>query len=560
MTMSPKQSVQFTLRFAPSAAGSPSGALVLSSNSWRRAITISLAGTAIISGQLSSLPASVSFGSVPVGQTANRSVSLTNSGFTSLTLTQLSVSGSAFQLASSAAPITLAPGQSASVSIAFKPLAAGASAGTVSAVSSASLSVTGTGSSTASKTTSISLSGSGTSIGQLVAAPASISFPSAQVGKSANQTVALTNSGGAAVQVNSATITGTGFSLSGMALPLTLLPGQGAAFSVAFSPASAGNSAGTLSIASNASNPVVSISLAGNATVSTTPGAVSVSPASLSFGSVQAGSSKTQSATLTNSGTSSVTISQVNVSGNGFSLSGINLPLTLSGNQSFTFGVLFSPQAAGVSSGSVALVTDAASASPSIALSGTGTAQGQLTISPANLSFGNVTVGASQSKVVTLSATGGSVTISSVAVSSSDFVLAGLSLPQTLAAGQTANVTLQFIPQASGVAAASASFTSNAAVPTLTEALTGTGVAAQQHSVQLSWTAGTGPAVGYYIYRSTTAGGPYSKLNSTPDAATSYGDTSVQAGQTYFYVTTAVDQSGSESDYSNEVQAAIPAP
>jgi fibronectin type 3 domain-containing protein len=39
-----------------------------------------------------------------------------------------------------------------------------------------------------------------------------------------------------------------------------------------------------------------------------------------------------------------------------------------------------------------------------------------------------------------------------------------------------------------------------------------------------------------------------------------YSDSSVQSGTTYFYVTTAVDSSGTESSYSNQVQAVVPFP
>ena len=65
--------------------------------------------------------------------------------------------------------------------------------------------------------------------------------------------------------------------------------------------------------------------------------------------------------------------------------------------------------------------------------------------------------------------------------------------------------------------------------------------------------------VGYYVYRSTTSGTGYTKLN--PSSATtelSYTDTSVQGGTTYYYVATAVDSSGTESAYSDEAQAIIP--
>ena len=65
---------------------------------------------------------------------------------------------------------------------------------------------------------------------------------------------------------------------------------------------------------------------------------------------------------------------------------------------------------------------------------------------------------------------------------------------------------------------------------------------------------------GYNVYRGTVSGGPYSKINSLADAGTSYTDSSVLSGTTYFYVTTSVDSSGDESVNSNQVTAAIPTP
>jgi hypothetical protein len=57
---------------------------------------------------------------------------------------------------------------------------------------------------------------------------------------------------------------------------------------------------------------------------------------------------------------------------------------------------------------------------------------------------------------------------------------------------------------------------------------------------------------------SPRVGGPYSKINSAVNTSTAYTDNTVTAGQTYYYVTTAVDGSGNESGYSNQVQAVIP--
>jgi fibronectin type 3 domain-containing protein len=66
--------------------------------------------------------------------------------------------------------------------------------------------------------------------------------------------------------------------------------------------------------------------------------------------------------------------------------------------------------------------------------------------------------------------------------------------------------------------------------------------------------------VGYHVYRGSVTGGPYTELDSVLNASTNYVDNSVQAGQTYYYVATAVDGSGVESGYSNQVKAAIPTP
>lgn len=83
------------------------------------------------------------------------------------------------------------------------------------------------------------------------------------------------------------------------------------------------------------------------------------------------------------------------------------------------------------------------------------------------------------------------------------------------------------------------------------------------HAATLSWTASTSPNISYYnVYRGTASGGPYSKIGSTTanSGTTTYKDTVVQAGQTYYYVGTAVDSSGNESGYSNQATAAIPTP
>jgi len=82
--------------------------------------------------------------------------------------------------------------------------------------------------------------------------------------------------------------------------------------------------------------------------------------------------------------------------------------------------------------------------------------------------------------------------------------------------------------------------------------------AAAGHTATVSWTASTSAVSGYNAYRGTVSGGPYTKLNGSLISVLTYADSSVLSGQTYFFVTTAVDGSGNESVFSNEAQAVIP--
>ena len=87
--------------------------------------------------------------------------------------------------------------------------------------------------------------------------------------------------------------------------------------------------------------------------------------------------------------------------------------------------------------------------------------------------------------------------------------------------------------------------------------VTGTGAVA--HTVALKWTASTSANVtGYKVYRATVSGGPYTLLTASPVAATSFTDSTVLSGQTYYYVTAAIDSSNNESTFSTQVSAIIP--
>src|ERR1019366_6632659 len=117
-----------------------------------------------------------------------------------------------------------------------------------------------------------------------------------------------------------ATLTGTDFTLSGLALPLTLGAGQSATFSVVFAPQSAGSASGNLAFASNASNPAMNLPLSGNTALV----AITVNPnnATLVVGSNQqfianvTGTSKTAVAwTVSGAGCIGVACGTISVNG-----------------------------------------------------------------------------------------------------------------------------------------------------------------------------------------------------------------------------------------------------
>ena len=544
LTLAAGQSATFHVTFAPTSPGTVTGSVTLVSSAANSNLTVAVTGAGVSPGSLAASPATITFGSVQVGSSQSQSATLTNAGGTSLTLSQATTTGSGFTLTALSVPLTLAPGQSAGLTVKFTPQSGGSASGNIALASTAG-------------TLNIPLAGSGLAAGSLAASPASVSFGSVQVGSNLAKIVTLTNGSSSSVTISQASVSGTGFNLTDIALPLTLAAGQSTTFTATFAPSSGGNATGNVAIASTSSNPSLNIALSGTGV---TAGSLAANPTSISFGSVQVGNSQNRSATLTNSGGSPLHISQASLTGAGFTSTGLTVPTTLNAGQSLTFSVVFTPTASGNVTGTLSLAADGAVPSLSVSLSGTGTSPGQLTVAPGAFVFGNVYVGAKQNQTGTLTASGAGVTVASAGSSNPEFTLSGLSFPATIAAGQSATFTVTFAPQASGTSSGNISFASNATNAPSAASITGSGTPAPQHSVSLSWNASTSTVVGYNVYRGSQTGGPYVSLNSTPEVSTSYTDNSVTAGQTYYYVVTAVDGGGTESVYSNQAPALIPTP
>ncbi|HTF44910.1 MAG TPA: choice-of-anchor D domain-containing protein, partial [Terriglobales bacterium] len=495
LILKPGQSSTFTITFAPTTAGAASGGIVIATKSagwahnrrgeYHRAsqisgaglelqaatsgsadegLTISVTGMAVTPSQLTAT-ASINFSSTPIGKSQGLPDTLTNTGGTSVTVSQVTPTGPGFSITGLSLPFTIPAGQSTSFTVVFSPQSAGSASGNIAISSNAS-----------NATVNTALAGTSAAAGLLTASPSSVSFGSVQTGKSQTASETLTNSGGSSVTITQASATGSGFSLSGISLPLTLAAGQSTSFSLAFSPQTSGAASGSLAMVSNASNSSLAVGLSGTGV---TAGSLTASPSTVNFGSVQTGKTQSASETLTNSGGSSVTITQAAATGSGFSVSGITLPLTLAAGQSTSLNVAFAPQASGAVTGGLSITSNASNASLAVGLSGTGVTAGALSASPSSVSFGNIQTGKNQAVSETLTNSGGSsVTITGAAATGAGFSMSGMTMPLTLAAGQSASFTVAFAPQTSGAVTGGLSITSNASNASLAVGLSGTGVTA----------------------------------------------------------------------------------
>jgi len=543
-TINPSQNVALTVSFAPTSLGSMTGSITIVSDAANSPAKISVSGSGAQAG-LTASPSSFNFGSVVDGQTKSEPITVTNTGTAALTIAQLSVTGNGYSVSGLATPATIAPGGTATFSVLFAPTTAGSLTGTVNIVSNAP-----------NSPNVLSFSGTGTAATVTLSSnPSSVSFTNVNAGSSSSKNVTITNSGNTSVTISQVAVNAKDFKVSGMTTPVILSAGQSAAMSVSFSPTASENITGNIQVSSSQGASAV-IAVSGNGVQ---PG-LTVTPSSASFGNVSVGSPATQTVQLINSGTGTLTVTQVSVAGSGFSTGTLALPITLTPGQSTNFNVQFAPTSAGTASGSVTIVSNAPTSPAVINLSGTGIAATQLlTFSTTNLGFGNVNTGSSSTQSVTVKNSGNaSVTVSQITESGTGFTLTGAATPVTLTAGQSLTFGVIFSPTAAGSMTGAVTVSSTASGSPTTIALSGTGVQAASHSVTLTWTASTSTVSGYNVYRSTTNGSGYTKINSGLVAGLTYDDTSVQSGTTYYYVATAVDANGDESTDSNQATAVIP--
>jgi hypothetical protein len=304
-------------------------------------------------GSVSLSPSSVAFGNVNVGSTSSaQSVTLTNGTGSSVSVTSVAVNGAFAQNNNCG---TLAAGGSCTISVTFKPTAAGSASGTLTVSDSAG-------------TQTSSLSGTGVaSGGSVTLSPANFNFGTVAVnGYSSWQAFTLSNTGSGAVNVSNVAISGP-YQMTSYCSG-SLAAGSNCTIWVLFAPKANGVFSGQVTVTDSATNSPQVANLTG--TGGTGGSSVTLSPSSYNFGNVTAGNySSWKGFTLTNTGSASVSVGSANVSGPFYVSNACGASLAPGAN--CTVWVLFEPSARGAASGT--LNVSAAGGTQSSSLSGTGT-------------------------------------------------------------------------------------------------------------------------------------------------------------------------------------------
>ncbi len=492
--------------FGPTATGAASATLNIAHNAAGSPLMVALSGTGAVPtapvAQLS--PATLSWSQVINTASTAQTATLSNTGSAPLLIGTLTLSGSA------AADYTLDPastctaggsvaaGAACTLGIRFQPSATGSRA--------ASLVISHNAAGSAS---TLSLNGTGTAqpVGQLAVNRLSLSYPAQPFGtRSAAQTVTVSNSGSASLTIASLAFAGShasDFATVAGANPCTsgrsLAAGASCTADIVFTPgASSGTRSATFVVSAGTAGSV-SVGLSGIAAAPAAP-IVSLTPASLNFGSVAIGSSAaSQTAVLANSGTAALSISGLQATPAVYSLSH-DCPATLAAGSRCTLTVGFTPAATGAVSGSIAITSNAATTPDALALSGTGVTPVPATlgwIGSSTLSFPDTASGAQSAPLALQLGNSGTspATLAGLSFSGAaagDFLIdpsSTCSAGGSLAGGARCTVQVVFAPASVGTRSASLTVTSSNAVEPTPAAVSGNGIAGGTPLLVLSPTA-----------------------------------------------------------------------
>ena len=439
-----------TVSFSPSSATTYGGNLTVNSDTAGGINFFAISGTGIVpASRIISLGGDLAFGNVVVGQTSQRTLTIENPGNATLT-----GSGITYPTGFSGSwSGTVAAGGLQNVTVTFSPSSQTSFSGNITVNSDATdgintKAVSGTG--TSPTTRIISLGGD-------------LAFGNVVVGQTSQRTLTIENTGNATLTVSGITYP-TGFSGSWSG---TIAAGGSQNVTVTFTPSSTTTYGGNLTVNSDATGGANTRAVSGTGTAPATR-TISLS-GDLAFGNVVVGQTSQRTLTIGNTGNATLAVSGITYP-TGFSGNWSGM-VAAGGSQNVT--VTFSPSSQTSYSGNLTVNSDATGGINTKAVSGTGTSSSTRIISlGGDLAFGNVVVGQTSQRTLTIENTG-----------NSTLTVSGITYPTgfsgswsgTVAAGGTKNVTVTFSPSSQTSYSGNVTVNSDATGGTNTKTISGTG-------------------------------------------------------------------------------------
>jgi len=395
-------------------------------------IPLLTAGVTPTSATLS--PSALTFANQAVNTTGSaQSVTVTNTGAITLTITSITVSQNFAEQDNCTQPLN--PGGTCTIHVSFAPAATGELQGVLTVFGNVA-----TGQVTAT------LSGTGLPAGNIVLSPTSLAFASSVIGvPSAAQNITISNTGGVSVNLQTPAVTGD-FQISANTCGSSLAPNSGCTVSITFTPTAAGGRTGVFSITDDTGTQTVQLSGNGQA-----PATAVLSGTSLNFSQPQTVSTKSnpQQVTLSNNGDVSLTDIAITISGD-FTAQN-NCGSYLVGHASCVVSVVFVPTKVGPESGVLTVNTQLGA--QTVALSGTGLALPGISALPATVNFGDQAVNTTSApQRVVLTNNGGSALSGLTFAVNGNYAIADTNCPsgETLNAQSNCYIDLTFTPQQAG--------------------------------------------------------------------------------------------------------------
>jgi uncharacterized cupredoxin-like copper-binding protein len=473
LTVQPGETNSVEVAFTPTSAGEVLTTLSVVSNASGGVARISVAGTGNVpESPKIDLSGDLEFGAVTVGATTQKTFTIRNTGTAPLVVSEIRSNDNAVTVSPTSARVS--PSDALPVTVTFAPTAAKPYSGSVTVVSNASsassrVSVSGTGATT--EVPVLSLSGD-------------LEFGAVTVGATTQKTFTIRNTGTAPLVVSEIRSNDNAFTVSPTAVTVT--PSSATAVTVAFTPAAAKSYNGSIVLLNNGVAGTSTVRVSGSGAVVGSR-VISISPATLDFGSVGVGVQADKYFSISNTGDEELRVTGVTSS------NAVFVPFQTTGSvqpgKTENFTVLFKAASAGTFSGTIAVTSNATAGANTLAATARATVGAVVAVS-GNLSFGNVPVNTEATKTLTVRNSGDSAfDVTGITSSDSAFSLGFSRI--TLAPGTSNDWTVRFKPTAASTYSATIQIQTTAPSGAASVSASGTGLAAVTPTrvIRVAWEA-----------------------------------------------------------------------